>query len=68
MLTTGNWQTRFTFMMRYFLFGPTTARKEFRNYLLKEKLLPGKKISSRAADYLTDNQMVEQVRKYFKAV
>jgi hypothetical protein len=49
-----------------FLFGPTTARKEFRNFTLKEKLLTGKKITSRAADYLTDNQMVEQVRKYFK--
>ncbi len=49
-----------------FLFGPTTARKEFRNYALKENLLAGKKVASRAADYLTDNQMVEQVRKYFK--
>src|SRR5689334_454245 len=51
-----------------FLFGPTTARKEFRNYVLKEKLLTGKKITSHAADYLTDNQMVEQVRNYFQVV
>jgi len=49
-----------------FLFGPTTARKEFRNYVLKENLLAGKKVASRAADYLTENQMIEQVRKYFK--
>jgi len=49
-----------------FLFGPTTARKEFRNYTLKENLLTGKKVASRPADYLTNNQMVQQVRKYFK--
>ena len=49
-----------------FLFGPTTARKEFRNYTLKESLLAGKKVFSHAADYLTNNQMVAQVRKYFK--
>ena len=49
-----------------FLFGPTTARKEFRNYTLRENLLTGKKVASRPADYLTNNQMVQQVRKYFK--
>jgi len=49
-----------------FLFGPTTARKEFRNYSLEESRLTGKKITSRAADYITNNQMVAQVRKYFK--
>jgi hypothetical protein len=49
-----------------FLFGPTTARSEFRNYILKENLLPGKKVASRASDYLTNNQMVAQVKKYFK--
>jgi hypothetical protein len=49
-----------------FLFGPTTARREFRNYILKENLLTGKKVASRASDYLTKNQMMAEVRKYFK--
>ena len=47
------------------LFGPTTAQKEFHNFVSDEKLLTGKKITSQAADYLTDNQLVEHVRKYF---
>ena len=50
-----------------FLFGPTTARNEFRNYLLKEKLLVGAKITSRASDYLTNNQMMEKVNRYFNS-
>ncbi len=46
--------------------GPTTAPREFHNYLEKEKELNAKKMEVLHCDYLTENQLHEQVRNYFQ--
>lgn len=49
-----------------YVFGPTTARSEFANYVKKERLLSGKNIETHPADKMTDNQMVALVKKHFE--
>lgn len=48
-----------------FIFGPSTAHNELHNYLINEKKLSGKKISTEKADYITENQIKERVRNFF---
>ena len=48
-----------------FIFGPTTAAVEFKNYLSKEKVLSDKKIHMEKADYLTEPQLLKAVKEYF---
>jgi hypothetical protein len=45
--------------------GPTTAPSEFHNYMEKEKGLNTKKMEVLHCDYLTENQLQEQVKKFF---
>lgn len=48
-----------------YVFGPTTARSEFANYVEKQRLLAGKKLSTHSADKMTEPQMVAFVKQYF---
>ena len=48
-----------------YVFGPTTARSEFANYVAKEHLLAGKNIQTHAADHMSDNQMAAHVKQHF---
>ena len=48
------------------VFGPTTAQQELCNYLLEHKLVSGKVLHAVKTDYMTENQLVEYVRKHFK--
>lgn len=48
-----------------YVFGPSTARSEFANYVEKERLLAGKNLETHAADKMTDNQMVAHVKEHF---
>jgi hypothetical protein len=48
------------------IFGPTTAEKEFYNYLMNEKHFAGKRISSRQENYMSDNQIVAFVNEHMK--
>ncbi len=47
------------------LFGPTTAHKEFFNFLMEDKSFEGKRISNKDSDYLTENQLGDYVSKWF---
>lgn len=47
------------------LFGPTHAATEFSHHLSSLQTFKNKNISVRITDYLTPNQMVEIVRKFF---
>ena len=49
------------------IFGPTTAKQELQNYLLADKNFANKKITVEPADYITDNQIAERVRNFYKA-
>lgn len=46
-----------------FIFGPTMARNEFYNFLMKEKGFSDKKILTEEGNYDTENQIVAQVKK-----
>jgi len=46
---------------KIFICGPSTARKEFHNYLLEEKRFFGKRIFSKQEDKLSENQLVAYV-------
>lgn len=48
-----------------YLFGPTTARDELCNFIAKQNHFNGKKIVSEKADYMTDNQIVAKVSRFF---
>ena len=50
-----------------FIFGPTTAAKEFNNYTQKEKVLLNKIVELEKADYMTDPQLIKRVKDYFSA-
>jgi hypothetical protein len=49
-----------------FVFGPTTAAQEFRNFLTKVKSFSDKKLELEKSDYLTEPQMFKLVREHFK--
>jgi hypothetical protein len=49
------------------IFGPTTAKKELQNHLMSDKNFAGKKITVEPADYITENQMAERVRNFYRA-
>lgn len=49
-----------------YVFGPTTARSKFANFVEKEHLLSGKEIKTDSADKMTEPQMVAKVKEYFK--
>lgn len=47
------------------LLGPSKAKDELKNFLLKSKHYQGKHIVVKSADKLTDNQKIAEVRSYF---
>lgn len=47
------------------LLGPTKAKDELKNFLLKNKHFQDKHIMVKSADKLTDNQKIAEVRAYF---
>ena len=47
------------------LFGPSSAHKEFYNFLMEDKSFASKRITSKDSDYLTENQLVDYVNKWF---
>jgi hypothetical protein len=49
-----------------YLFGPTTAKDEFQNYLLQDSHFKSKIIRVESSDYTTLKQQNAQVRKHFK--
>lgn len=48
-----------------FIFGPTTAGHEFKNYLIKEKRFSDKEIVIEKSDYITEPQMFKLVKDHF---
>lgn len=50
-----------------YLFGPTTAGEEFRNYLTKLNHLHFQ-IDLEKSDYMTDNQLVARVKQHFSLI
>lgn len=50
------------------LFGPTEAKNELHNCLVKNKKFTGKTMAVKNAAYMTEHQMVAFVRKFFKPV
>jgi hypothetical protein len=48
-----------------FVFGPTTAPREFTNYLREQPMFSDKHIVTEASDYITKPQMLERVRKHY---
>lgn len=49
------------------LTGPTSAKKEFFNFLYNEKSFDGKAILVENADKMTENQLIAFVKDYFAA-
>lgn len=49
------------------LFGPTHAKDELHNHILKNKKFAGKPITVKKASYMTEREMMAFVRKFFKA-
>lgn len=47
------------------LFGPGQAKKELHNYLNDQSAFREKTIHVQNSDYITDNQLLETVNKYF---
>lgn len=47
------------------LFGPGQAKKELHNYLIDQSAFREKTIHVQNSDYITDNQLLETVNKYF---
>ena len=50
-----------------YLFGPTSAKEEFQNFLLEDPHFREKIIRVEGADYITLNQQNAQVRDHFKS-
>ncbi len=50
-----------------YLFGPTTAKEEFQNFLLEDPQFREKIIRVEGADYITLNQQNAQVQNHFKS-
>ena len=50
------------------LFGPTNAKTELHNYLMKDLHFKDIKIDIKSADKMTDNQQDAFVKKYFKNI
>lgn len=46
------------------LFGPTTAHKEFFNFLMEDKSFADKRIVDKDADYLTETELKDYVSKW----
>lgn len=49
-----------------YVFGPTTAKNEFQNFLNTENLLPGRNIHTHSVDYMTEGEIAAHVRNHFK--
>ncbi len=49
------------------LFGPGTAKDQFKNRISENKSLKGKWISVQNADKMTDNQLLAYVRDFYKS-
>jgi hypothetical protein len=47
------------------LFGPGQAKKELHNYLIDQSAFREKTIHVHNSDYITDNQLLEMVNKFF---
>jgi hypothetical protein len=47
------------------LFGAGQAKKELHNYLVEQSAFRDKNINLQNSDYLTENQLLENVRNYF---
>ena len=50
-----------------YLFGPTTAKDEFQNFLLRDQHFRNKIIRVEGADYITPPQQKAMVREHFKS-
>lgn len=50
------------------LFGPTHAKNELYNVLMKNKKMQNRPIMIKNSEYLTEKQMIAFVRKFFKPV
>ncbi|MCX7743931.1 MAG: hypothetical protein N2167_05125 [Flavobacteriales bacterium] len=50
------------------LFGPGEAKKEFKNYVEQMHAFQNKRLHVENSDKLTENQLLEFVREYFKPV
>lgn len=50
-----------------YLFGPTNAKDEFQNYLLRDQHFRSKIIRLESTDYITSNQQEAQVREHFRS-
>lgn len=50
-----------------YLFGPTTAKDEFQNFLLQDSHFKSKIIRVESLDYATVNQQNAQVHRHFKS-
>ena len=50
-----------------YLFGPTTAKDEFQNFLLQDSHFKTKIIRVESTDYVTENQQNAQVQRHFKS-
>lgn len=48
-----------------YLFGPTTARKEFTNFIADQKHIAGKKVVSESSDYISEHQIAARVKEHF---
>ena len=51
---------------RILLFGPTTAKNEFRNHLEQNKQFNSKRIDVESCDHMSENQLKAYVRNHFK--
>lgn len=49
------------------LFGASTAKNEFGNYILEDKSFNGKRIKTETADFMTENQMKAKVSEHFNS-
>lgn len=49
------------------LFGPGTAKDQFKNRIAENKSFKGKWISIQNADKMTDNQLLAYVREFYKS-
>lgn len=50
-----------------YLFGPTTAKEEFQNFLLNDTHFKNKIIRVESTDYTTSNQQEAQVKHHFRS-
>ena len=50
-----------------FLFGPTTAKDEFQNFLIQDSHFRDKIIRVESTDYITSNQQTALIKNHFKS-